>query len=98
MNILDTVLSKYSRSYEPDLLPNTRTFKISANIDSNHKAILAVLTDKNVVDTSTDALKLLIEAGYKYLLQELPEGMNEDIDNRRDEILEIITDADWVTK
>lgn len=96
MEILNRVLAKYSKNPDFEFGFTAKSFKISANIEADHKAILSALVDKGVVENQTDAVKLLIEAGWRYLLSELPDGLNSEIVDRKSEIFELINEHEYV--
>ena len=88
--MLGEVMSKFNEDYEPEI--NYGSYQISAKVNTDQYSRLSALVDLKIVDNKTDALRLLIEAGFIYMTYNLPDPMGEVLQERKAEILEILRD------
>ena len=86
--MLGEVMARYNGEYEPDVAYGT--YQISAKVNTDQYARLSALVDLKIVDNKTDGLRLLIEAGFIYLTNNLPDPMGEVLQERKAEILDIL--------
>ena len=86
--MLGEVMSRFNEDYEPEI--NYGSYQISAKVNTDQYSRLSALVDLEIVDNKTDALRLLIEAGFIYMTHNLPDPIGEVLQERKAEILEIL--------
>lgn len=85
MSVLNDVLERYSSPDEPRSIGY---YPLSVKLMTEQQAMVQSLISTGVVSNKTDAIRLLVEAGFKYLLASLPDPVDYEIEERHREIFE----------
>ena len=91
-DILNDVMARYG-SDNPDL-PVYGYYQISAKVKTDHYAMMYSLINAGIVQNKTDALRLLIEAGYSHLTRNLPHEVGDLMETHFEDCLEALREKE----
>lgn len=85
MSTLKSVMQRLSNDDQPHSLSY---YPLSVKLGTEHQAIVQSLVESGVVQNKTEAIRLLIEAGYNYLIEKLPDYVGSAVEEKNEEYLQ----------